>query len=160
MPARTDDGTDRPLLAADRYSLTALVGAFVPAALARRAVSVSVETDRDSYAVGDPVEVSVTFRNRLPVPVAVPTPERRLWGWCVGGELEASDERRYTRPEPAEFAFRPGETKRVTFVWSGRFERTGDDHESVLPDPGEYEIAAFVATADRRPRDATTVTLR
>ena len=142
--------------------LTRGLARFVPAPVARRAVAVSVETDREGYDRGEPVEITVTFTNRLPIPVAVPTPQRRRWGWTLDGELEASDERRYTRPSPSTFAFRAGERKRVSVVWSGRLERTDGVHESVLPAPGTYEIGAFVATREGtyRPSDATTVEIR
>ncbi|WIV65663.1 hypothetical protein [Natrialbaceae archaeon AArc-T1-2] len=142
-------------------TLTRGLARFVPSSLARRAVSVDVTTDRAVYDRGDPVAVTVTFENRLPVPVDVPTPAARRWGWTVNGNLEASDERRYTRSQPSTFAFRAGERKQVSFVWHGRLERT-DDHESVLPDPGEYEIRAFVATHEgtHRPSDAATIQIR
>lgn len=142
--------------------LTRGLSTFVPAPLARRAVAVAVETDRAVYDRGDPVEITVTFENRLPVPVAVPTPTRRRWGWTVDGDLEASDERRYVRPSPSTFAFRAGERKRVSVVWNGRLERTGDVHESVLPEPGTHEIRAFVATDPDayRPSDSTTIRVR
>lgn len=155
-----DEEPDRFGFDQSRSYITEYLGKFVPAAAARRAVSVSVETDRETYALGDPVEVTVTFTNRLPLPIVVPTPKRRLWGWTVDDELEASDERRYTRETPSAFEFGARETKRTTFVWDGRLERTDDRHEWVLPDRGDHEIAAFLATADRRPRDSTTVTIR
>lgn len=160
MPPVYGDDPDRFGFDDTRSYLTEYVGKFVPARVARRALSVAVETDRSVYALDEPVEVTVSFRNRLPLPIVVATPKRRLWGWSVDGELEASDERRYTRSAPGTFEFRPRETKRKTIVWDGRFERTEDVHEWVLPDPGEYEIAAFVATEARTPRDSTTVTLR
>lgn len=145
------------------YALTAGLGLerLVPAAVARRAIDVAVETDRAVYARGDPVEISVTFRNRLPLPVDVPTPRQRPWGWRVDGELEATDERRYVRDRPSSVSFRAGERKRATVTWNGRLERTGDRHESVVPEAGEYEIEAFVATrGDRyRPSDSTVIEL-
>ena len=52
---------------------------------------ISVTTDATTYAVGDPVEITVRLRNRLPVPVEVVTRTRRPWGWRVDGLLEASD---------------------------------------------------------------------
>lgn len=155
-----DDNPDRFGFDENRSYLTEALGKFVPQRLARRAISVSVETDRETYALGDVVEVTVTFSNRLPVPVKITTPRQRLWGWTVDGELEASDERPYTRSTPATFVFGPTERKRISFTWNGRFERTNDRHEWVLPDPGEYEIAAFVATETRTPRAETTVTIR
>lgn len=115
-----------------------------------------VRTDKRRYRPGEQVEIEIRFRNRLPVPVTIATPKRRLWGWTVDGELEASDVTRYERDAPAAFSFRARECKRVSRTWDGRFERDGDSLREAAA-PGEYEIAAFVATADGRPRDATTV---
>ena len=139
-----------------------ILGSLVPYWIARRAVTVSVRTDRDRYDRGEPVEITVDFENRLPVPLEIPTPKRRRWGWRVDGELEASDQRRYTRPNPSVFRFAGGERKRIEFTWNGRLERTGEVHEWVLPDPGDHEIEVFVATHEDcyRPSDATTITIR
>lgn len=145
-----------------RSSVATLLSALLPTALARRAVAVSIRTDRDAYARDEPVDVTVDFENRLPVPVEITTPRRRRWGWTIDGELEASDERRYVRDRPSAFRFRGGERKQVRFTWNGRLERTaGDRHESVVPDPGEYELRAYVATpeGEYQPSDATTIRL-
>ncbi|GAB7018941.1 hypothetical protein [Halostagnicola bangensis] len=143
-----------------RYTLSRYLSPFVPAALARRAVVVSVSTDRDVYERGDSVEVTAEFKNRLPVPVELATPSQRRWGWSVDGFLEASDERLYTRSSPSTFRFRGGERKRVSFVWNGRLEYTRGRHESVRPEPGEHEIRVFVATrGEHDPSDTTTITL-
>ncbi|SIR92596.1 hypothetical protein [Natronorubrum thiooxidans] len=157
----TDDefgvGTDD-----SRYTVATFLSALVPTALARRAVTVSLETDRDVYARDDPVELTVEFANRLPVPVAVPTPRQRRWGWTVDGILEASDERRFTRARPSAFRFTGGERKQVSVTWNGRLERAGEGtrRESILPDPGEYELRAFVATGDDRSRPSDSTTIR
>ncbi|SDR28357.1 hypothetical protein [Natronobacterium texcoconense] len=146
-----------------RYTTATFLSALVPTAIGRRAIAVSVETDRDVYELDDPVEITVEFRNRLPVPVEVPTPRQRLWGWTIDDELEASDERRYTRSRPSSFSFSGGERKRASVTWNGRFRRSRADHtESVLPEPGEYEIHAFVATHEDafEPSDSTTITIR
>lgn len=145
-----------------RYTVVTLLSALVPTALARRAVTVSLETDRDVYAPDDPVELTVEFRNRLPVPISIPTPRQRRWGWTVDGILEASDERRFTRDRPSTFRFGGGERKRLSVTWNGRFERAGEGtrRESILPDPGEYELRAFVATGDDRPRPSDSTTIR
>ncbi|ELY98032.1 hypothetical protein [Natrialba asiatica] len=154
--ARTDAGADRNA----RYTVASLLAALVPVSLARRAISVTVTADRDVYDRGVPVEFTVTFRNRLPVAVAVPTPHQRRWGWTVAGELEASDERRYMRSQPSVFRFDGGERKRITVTWNGRFERTTDRHEFVVPDPGEYEIRVFVATREGRYQPSDTASIR
>ncbi|WP_394740853.1 hypothetical protein [Natronococcus roseus] len=146
-----------------RYTTATFLAALVPTALARRLLRVSVETDRQVYDRDDPVEITVEFKNPLPVPIDIPTPEQRRWGWTIDGLLEASDESRYTRSRPSSFSFGGGERKRTSFVWNGRFERhRGDYRESVVPNPDEYEIRVFVATHEGsfRPSDSTTVTIR
>lgn len=161
--AGTDASDEHGLERGDsRLSVATLLSAFVPDALARRAIAVSIQTDREVYARDESVVVTVDFKNRLPIPVAVPTPRRRRWGWSIDGELEASDERLYVRNRPSSFRFRGGERKQVRFTWHGRLERTaGQRHESVVPDPGEYELRAFVATGNGRyePADSTTIRL-
>ncbi|ELY46337.1 hypothetical protein [Natronorubrum sulfidifaciens] len=143
-----------------RYTVTTFLSALVPTALARRAIAISLETEQAVYEPDESVEFTVEFTNRLPVPVAVPTPRQRRWGWTVDGDLEASDERRFTRDRPSTFRFGGGERKRVTVTWNGRLERVEEGvHESVVPEPGEYEIRAFIATRETRhqPSDAATI---
>ncbi|PSP76095.1 hypothetical protein BRC81_13945 [Halobacteriales archaeon QS_1_68_20] len=134
------------------------VGRLIPQVVARRAVTVTVDTDREVYEVGDPVEITVGFHNRLPVPVSVTTPTKRLWGWSVDGMVGASDERRYMSDTPAVIDFRGGERKRVVHRWNGRFKRTDGRTRWVDPSPGEYELAAFLALdGPDRPEDRTTI---
>ncbi|MGM0606370.1 MAG: hypothetical protein ACQETB_11965 [Halobacteriota archaeon] len=162
---RTDD--DRLGFDETTDYLAVALSKFVPNWLAKRAVTVSVSTDRDEYERGEPVDIVVEFTNRLPIPVEVPTPQHRLWGWTVDGLLEATDENRHIRSTPARFAFRGGERKRIVRRWHGRFRRVGtNEHDgldrSVLPEPGEYEITAFLAVDANgsRPEDSVTVTIR
>lgn len=138
--------------------LGALVGRLLPQWLIRRAVSVRVRTGRDRYAPGEPVDLTVEFRNRLPVPVDLETPRLRLWGWSVDGELEAGDERRYESETPGALSFGPRERKRVHRRWNGSFRRSGEPTTWEPAAPGEHEIAAFVALeGPDRPEDRTTV---
>jgi len=136
--------------------LTSALRKFVPQPLARRAVGVRVRTDKRRYRPGESVEIDIEFRNRLPVPVVVATPSHRLWGWTVDGLLEASDEPRYVPDASGAFRFRARERKRIRRTWDGRFDRRDDRSREALS-PGAYEIAAFVATDERRPRDETTI---
>lgn len=153
---RRDDDETYGFAESTNYIAKAL-GSFVPAFLARRAISVEVSTDEPQYEPGEPIAISIKFENRLPVPVTVTTQSRRLWGWTVNGELAASDEPRYRGGSPGEFAFDPGERKRVSRTWNGQFKRTDGRTRWESAGPGEYEIAAFLATPDERPRDTTTV---
>lgn len=151
------DREDRHGFDENRNYLAAALGKFVPQSLARRAVNVSIATDAERYAPGEPVTITATFANRLPVPITVRTPRRRLWGWSVDDELEASDETRYIRPNPGSFGFRPRERKRVEWVWNGLFERTAE-RRWVPAEHREHEIRAFVALdGDERPSATTTV---
>ena len=151
----------------DRFGLDAdenpdhlgrLIGFFVPQRLARRAVDVTVVTDRDRYAAGDPIDLTIDFRNRLPVPVTVETPTPRLWGWAVDGLLEASDEprRRLRDVGDGQLSFRSRERKRVRRRWDGRIKRDGDPTRWE-PATGDVEISAFLAVDGRRPAGETTI---
>ena len=132
---------------------------FVPQAAARRALEVSVGTDRDRYERGEPVEFTVAIRTRLPVPITVATPRRRLWGWRVDGELEASDEPRRASDAPGAFVFRASERKVFRRTWSGRFRREGRRTRWIDPAPGTHEITAFVATEAPQPTDSVSVVI-
>lgn len=125
--------------------------ALVPTALRDRAIEVSVETDRDAYAPGDPVSIRVRMRNRLPVPIALRTPTPVRWAWSVDGVRGASHVDECDPPaRPALFAFHRGETKTFARTWRQAF-RT-DEREWEAAEPGVHEIAAFVDVADPESR--------
>lgn len=159
VSGRRGDGSD------DRFGLEettvyvdGLLERVVPRSVARRAVSVAIETDREVYDRGDPVELHVRFRNRLPVPLSVPTPSDRRWGWRFDGRLEAADETPYLEPSPNSFRFRAREEKRFTRTWNGRLQ-SGRRFE--LPSAGEHTLEAFLAVAGREnPVAETTIELR
>ncbi len=141
--------------------LTAALGRIVPQWLARRAIAVRVSTDRTRYDRGDPVDITVEFRNRLPVPVTIRTPQQRLWSWAVDGDIEASDERRYLSETTASMTFRGRERKLVTRTWHGSLKRTGSPDRWEPPTRGDHEISAFIAVGgDPRPEDTTTIEIR
>lgn len=138
--------------------LTAALGRLVPQWLARRAIAVSVSTDRTNYPQGDPVRIQVEFRNRLPVPVTIRTPRQRLWGWTVDGDLEASDERRHLSETEATLTFRGRERKRVSRRWNGSLKRTGSPDRWEPASIGDHEISAFIAVDGQpRPEDSTII---
>ena len=152
-----DDRTDDRLgFDESRNLLTEALGKLVPQSVARRALAIDVEVDRSAYVVGESVPFRVTFRNRLPLPIVVETPDRRLWGWTVDGELDASDESRFDDPgrdTSGTFAFRGGERRVVSRTWHGRFRRVanegdGDEKGStrwVDAAPGRHELGVFLA---------------
>lgn len=135
------------------------LGTLVPNWLAKRAINVSITTDSEVYDRGESVSFTVAFTNRLPVAVTVPTPTQQRWGWTVDGHLEGSTERRFLSETPATFSFRAGQTRRISLEWNGRIRYTEPRHESRVPDSGEHELTAFLAT-ENRPADSTTITLR
>ncbi|QIB75842.1 hypothetical protein GL213_02915 [Halogeometricum borinquense] len=140
--------------------ITDALGKFVPQAIVKRSLSLSVRTDKETYAPGEPVELTVEIENRLPLPVAVHTPTHRLWGWTVDGELEASDERVYLPESPSKLSFRAGERKVLTQTWNGLLKRVGDDDTPtrwVEPTCGVHEIGAYLALDGTRPEDTTEI---
>jgi len=136
--------------------LASVLGTFVPQWLVRRGLAVSVRTDRERYERGDAVEITVEIRNRLPLPVTLATPQRRLWGWAVDGYLEASDETRHVDGQAGALAFRGRERKRFVREWDGRIKHEGERTEWKRA-TGDLEITAFVALGADRPTDSTTI---
>lgn len=138
----------------NRNVLAESIGKFVPQWLARRALSLQLETDRTRYRQGDPVTFRVTIHNRLPLPVTVATETRRLWGWAIDGQLEASDETRYQSDTPGTFTFRANERKVVERTWNGRVKHVGERTTWEVPSRGTHELTAFVGVDTASARDA------
>lgn len=148
----------------NRNLLAEAVGKLVPAWIARRAITITVEPEATEYTLGDEVAFQVVIRNRLPVPVTLRTPQPRLWGWAIDGETEATNERTYTSDTGGELTLEPRAVRRIDQVWHGRFERTGagPNQQSawVLPEPGTHELSVFLATDDPRVGDRVELELR
>jgi hypothetical protein len=156
----TNERQDRFGLDGTASSIAVALGKLVPESIARRSLSISVSTDKERYKVDEPVELTVEIANHLPVPVTVETPTRRLWGWTVDGELEASDERIYVGDDAGAITFGAKERKRIVHRWNGRLKRVGDDAtptQWVEPDRGAHEIGAFLAVEGDRPTDSTEI---
>jgi hypothetical protein len=161
---RQSDSDDRTGFDDTTNYLSAAVSRFVPRWLARRAITVDVSTDRTAYDQGEPVDITVTFDNRLPLPVELSTPTRRPWGWAIDGVLEATDEQRYVREESTAVSFRAGETKTTTVTWNGHFRRENAEglDRSEPAERGDHTVSAFLAVTDRRVHheDATEIRIR
>ncbi len=123
---------------------------LIPGAIARRAVKISVSTDRETYAPGEDVSLTVTVDNRLPLPIEVPIAERRVWGWAIDGLTEATDERIYEPDGNRSLALRPGETRRYDHTWNGRVRREGPQTTYEPLSPGIHELSVFLGTAPRK----------
>lgn len=162
MPQRRTDRPDRYGFDENKNVLTDLVGKLLPGWVARRAVAIDLDVPRTEYERGESVEFTVHIRNRLPVPVVVPTRELRLWGWELDGELEASDEVTYSSGSPGSLALGGGEVKHIPQTWNGRLKRTGaganGQTEWVLPERGTHQLSVFVATNPEK-RDSVELEL-
>ena len=133
--------------------------ALIPASVARRALTVSVETDGQVYDPGDPVEIRIDISNRLPLPITVRIEGARVWGWSVDGLVEATDEPIYVPDTARSLSLRARETRTFVRTWDGRIKRHGSPTRWVEAPSGEHEITAFVAT-EPSTADSTTITIR
>lgn len=150
---------DRHGMSRDPGRIGEFLRGLVPASLARWALTISVSVERRRLPAGARLPFTVELRNRLPVPVAVPTPTHQLWTWSVGDYREGTDEPRYHTGE-GTLTLRGGEQRRIEQEWNGLFGRTRDGRTRwVDPEPGEYEFAVWVATHPPCARDSVTLTL-
>ncbi|GAB3671629.1 hypothetical protein [Halopiger thermotolerans] len=144
-PAETETG--HRIQAMRSINSTALSRRVVPRSLRHRAISVSVSTPRTEYEVGEVVPFTVTMRNPLPVPIAVPTNSPLLWTWRVDDLQEASEIQLHDPPDEAgEFVFDRGERKRITKRWRQRFRVS--ESEWVPAEPDSYTIGAELNVDD------------
>lgn len=145
--APTERPRETPVQALRSVPAASLSDLLVPAGLRHRFVSVAVSTPRDEYAVGEPVRFTVTIRNRLPVPVSLPTASPVLWEWSVDGDVEASRVSLRDPPdEPGAFAFDRGERKEFRRRWDQLFRVSDAEWEPA--GPGAYAVGAAVNVAD------------
>lgn len=128
--------------------------ALLPRALRRRALTVACATDRERYAPDDPVDLRVTVRNRLPIPLRLRTTAPTPWTWAVDGVDRASTVDDLPR-ETGAVAFAARERKTFHTRWYQRF-RVADD-EWVAADPGDHTLTARLLVDDPRLAASTTV---
>lgn len=158
-----DDGSDRSARPQAARSVPSglLSSLFVPDALHRRAISVSVSTPQSTYPVGRRIPFYVEMRNTYPFPVSVTTNSPMLWTWFIDGKQEASEVPLRDPPdERGTFSFNRGERKQFRKVWNGTFKRT--EMEWKRATPGEYTIGAGFNVDDPESAglyDETTVEL-
>ncbi|WP_178918139.1 hypothetical protein [Natronomonas gomsonensis] len=129
--------------------------AFVPMRLRPRAVGVSVETDRQRYETDEPVRFRVSFRNRVPFPIALRTDSPVRWTWSIDGVDEASRVTNHPT-EDSLFRFSRSETKTFKRSWSQRFRESAQRWEPA--GPGEYSLAVRVNVPDADDKGLTAET--
>ncbi|ELZ59961.1 MULTISPECIES: hypothetical protein [Halorubrum] len=132
---------------------------LIPRRFRHLPISVSVETDDDEYEVGEPVPFRVTLRNRLPVPISVPTVSPLLWEWTVDGNVEAAEVPIRDPPdEEGTLSFDRGERKEFRKRWDQLFRVSDSEWEPA--GVGSYTIGAAINATDAEERgltDETTV---
>jgi hypothetical protein len=135
---------------------------LLPVRLRQWAVSVSVSVPRSEFQQGEQIPFAVTFRNRLPVPVTVPTGSPAVWQWRVDDHLDASRLEENNRSDGSgKLRLKRGENRQVRRRWSQRFRVGG--REWVDAETGEHTISAAVTVADPAGsglRDETTIQIR
>jgi hypothetical protein len=172
-PSRRRDGVDRsdedpfrPNESVERHRPRAaktlpaatLTRWLLPARLHRWAVSVSVDTPATAFERGEPVPVSIEFRNPLPVPVTVRTRSPVPWTWHVDGHRDASEVPEPLPESPTRFTLDRGERRRFTRRWEQSFRVSETEWRPA--DPGEHTIGAGLDVADAAEKgvyDETTV---
>ena len=119
--------------------------AILPRRLRQHAITVDVETTRDRYARDAPVEFRVTFRNRLPFPVTIPTSSPVPWTWSLDGLDEAS----HVASHPSDaslFEFSRAERKRFSRRWT---QRVRQDARTWTPaETGEHTLGVRINTPE------------
>lgn len=131
--------------------------ALLPIRVRDWAITVDVETSRERYAVGEPVDLRVRFRNRLPFSVQLRTATPVRWQWAVDGIDGASVVERGTTPNGrGTFSFTRSERKTFTRTWNQSIQRTAREWEPVAP--GEHTISARVNVPDAETRGLTAET--
>ncbi|RZV08543.1 hypothetical protein BDK88_2615 [Natrinema hispanicum] len=136
----------------------ALSHAVTPQALRYPAIDVGVSTDKRRYEPGDPVDITITFRNRLPIPIRIRTDSPNYWYWTVDGLRSASQVPRAVPDRPAAFSFTRRERKRFQRQWHQRMQVSEDEWQPV--DPGTYTLAVSLTRSDAAARgliDHTTI---
>jgi hypothetical protein len=125
--------------------------ALLPRTAWRRALAVSLSTDRDRYPPGVPVRLRLTVRNRLPVPLCLPTTAPVPWTWAVDGVDRAS---RTTALPDESGTLRLGrrETRTVEWTWHRRIRVASDRWRVAEEGPHTLEARVCLPTpvADER----------
>jgi len=161
----THDRTDDPFAPARRdtdsgrtIDWAAVSHAFVPTALRTRAIGVQVTTTQPTYTRGEPVDITIEFYNRLPIPIRLWTASPERWRWHVDDVLRASHVHPPVPDRPAVFSFGRNERKRFRREWHQRTRVADDEWEPI--DPGTYTVGVAVNrtdAADRGLADRTTI---
>ncbi|WP_254863731.1 hypothetical protein [Halovivax gelatinilyticus] len=114
---------------------------FLPDWIRYRALSIDIETAKETYAVGERIRFAVTIRNAMPFPVTIPTVTPLLWTWHVDGhEAAATFDREEPITESRAFTFDRGERKRFVRRWDQRYQVAASEWEPA--GPGTYTIGA------------------
>lgn len=121
--------------------------AVVPMAVRKRAISVEIETQAESYDPDTPVRFHVRMRNRVPFPVVLVTETPVRWQWTVDSLPSASEVAHSDPPAtPKPFVFDRREVKTFTRTWRQRIQ-TGE-YSWRRPSTGEHTIGVAINVSD------------
>lgn len=112
--------------------------ALVPKLLRPRALSVSVETTKERYEVGEPVRFRVTYRNKFPMPISLQTTSPVPWTWEINGIEHASHVEEPVPEKSGLFHFERSQRKQFTRRWTQRFRESNSEWS--VAEPGEYTL--------------------
>ncbi|MBP1922302.1 hypothetical protein J2751_001310 [Halorubrum alkaliphilum] len=134
---------------------------LLPHWLRHRVVTVDVTAERTHVGPAESVPFTVTFTNRLPIPVSVEVRSPLLWTWSVDGHVEASRVPVHDPPDGTAYLnLDRGERRRFRREWSGLFRIS--DREWDRADRGEHTLRVAVNVADPDGKglaDETTITV-
>lgn len=106
-------------------------------------------------APDQPMEFTVVFRNRLPIPIQLET-RLRPWYWHIDGVHDADeselDPDAHELEQSGTFSFDAFESKEISRTWNGRV-RSEEDGPFLPLDRGEHELGVeLTATNTGRQR--------
>lgn len=131
-PAESDDRSRRAI------DWNAASHALLPIRLRDRAVTVALETNKDEYALDEPVGWRATFRNRLPFPVRLVTESPELWRWSINGVTQASEVPGQVPDRRSAINFSRSERKVFERTWRPQIRISESEWEPI--GPGEHTL--------------------
>lgn len=125
--------------------------ALLPTRLRDLAIDLTIDTEHDTYRVGESIDLRIGMRNRLPLPVQLTTLTPERWMWSVDGHPEGERVRPIVpEDEASPFVFDRSERKTFMRRWTGHFRIS--DREWEPASPGEYTVSVAINVDDPKRR--------
>lgn len=107
-------------------------------------VEVVLSPEKTQVEPGEPIDFTVTVRNRSVIGIPLSLTCMTLWGWYVDGNPEG-EERDYYDSPPRRVTVRGSQSYSFERQWSG-YIRTEDGYEPLSP--GEHTLEARIHVSD------------